>query len=497
MALDPRTPVIVGAGQLTRRPDTFDLEQATEPAEMMAETLRRAEADAGTSGLLAAADSVRVVDCISWKYPDPGAAVAQRVGAHPKQTVYTSTGGNSPQMLLNHTALAISRGEVRVALVTGAEAVFSRRRARQTGTRLDWSSRDDAEGTPGLVLGDDRFGSSNHETTRGLMAPIQVYPLFENALRAAAGETIDEHQVKVSELWARFTEVASRNPHAWSPTPRSAEEIRTVTPDNRMVGFPYPKLMNSNIDTDQAAGLILCSVEAARELGVPEDRWVFPHSGTDAKDHWFFSERENLHSSPAIRIAGAKALELAGVGADDLTHVDLYSCFPSAVQIGAAALGLGLDRPLTVTGGLCFAGGPGSNYATHSVAAMVGLLRDDPDAIGLCSALGWYVTKHAIGIYSAKPPAEGFRHDEPQAEVDATPRREVVEEHDGPVTIETYTVMHAREGHPENGIFACLLDDGRRALGTTTDPDLMKAMTVEDLCGRPGTMRPDGTVEIS
>ena len=494
MPIDPRTPVIVGAGQLTRRLE--DPAEASEPAEMMAEVLRRAADDAGAPGLLARADSVRVVDCISWKYPDPGAAVAERLGASPRQTVYTATGGNSPQMLVNHTASAIQRGELDVALVTGAEAIYTRWRARRTGTHLEWS-KDGGDRAPDLVLGDDRFGSHNAEVNRGLMAPIQVYPVFENALRAAAGEGLDEHQVKVSELWAAFSRVAGGNPYAWSPEPHSAEEIRTVTPDNRMIGFPYPKLMNSNIDTDQAAALILCSAGAARDLGVAEDRWVFPHAGADAKDHWHVSERDDLHSSPAIRIAGRRALELAGVDAGDLDHVDLYSCFPSAVQVAADELGLPLDRQLTVTGGLCFAGGPGSNYVTHSIATMVGLLRDDPDARGLCTAVGWYLTKHAFGVYSGRPPAEGFRHAEPQDEVDALPRREAVERYDGPVTIESYTVMHAREGHPENGIVACLTPEGGRAWGATTDPDVMKAMTVEELCGRAGRLLADGSVVLA
>ena len=383
-----------------------------------------------------------------------------------QDTVKTTPGGNSPQMLLNDTALAIQRGDLDVAVLVGAEAMYTRFRARKAKAWLDWEPQPDA--VPSKVLGDERPGTNDAEMARAIVLPIQIYPIFENALRAAAGESIDEHQAKIALLWAHFSEVAASNPHAWSPEARTADEIATVTADNRMIGFPYTKAMNANLDTDQSAAVIICSVEAARAARVSEDRWVFPWSGADAHDHWFVSERADLHSSPAIRSVGRAALQLAGIGIDDVAHVDLYSCFPSAVQIGAAELGLALDepdRPLTVTGGLSFAGGPGNDYVMHSIATMVDTLRADPGTKGLVTALGWYVTKHAIGVYSTEPPPVGFRHARPQDEIDALPRREQVADHDGPVTIESYTVMHERDGSPAIGIVACLMPDGRRTVG--------------------------------
>jgi acetyl-CoA C-acetyltransferase len=435
---------------------------------------------------------------LSFRYTDPGALVAERLAISPENTVVTSTGGNSPQMLLNDTALAIQSGDIDVAVMTGAEAMYTRFRARKANVWLDWEPQPDA--VPSKVLGDERPGTSEAEMARSIVLPIQVYPVFENALRAAAGETIDEHQTKVARLWSRFSEVAASNPHAWFPQRRTPEEIQTVTADNRWIGFPYTKAMNANLDTDQAAAVIVCSVEAARAAGVPEDRWVFPWSGADAHDHWFVSERANLHSSPAIAAAGRAALELAGTGIDDVAHVDLYSCFPSAVQIGAAELGLGLDepdRPLTVTGGLSFGGGPGNNYAMHSIAAMVDALRADPGSKGLCTALGWYVTKHAVGVYSTTPPPAGFRHARPQAEVDALPRREPVNDYDGPATIDSYTVMHERDGSPVIGLVACLTPEGGRTWANTNEPGLMKSMTLEEFVGRPATVKPGGQLEVA
>jgi acetyl-CoA C-acetyltransferase len=204
----------------------------------------------------------------------------------------------------------------------------------------------------------------------------------------------------------------------------------------------------------------------------------------------FVSNRQDLHSSPAIRVAGRTALELAGIGVDDVRHVDLYSCFPSAVQIGAAELGLSLDRQLTVTGGLSFAGGPWNDYVTHSIATMANVLRDDPGSIGLCSANGGYTTKHAMGLYSTTPPAEGFKWADVQAEVDAvTDDKELAEDSDGPVTIESYTVMHERDGSMGSALVAVLTPDGRRGWATSTDADVMKAMESDDLVGTAADVR--------
>jgi acetyl-CoA C-acetyltransferase len=486
MSLDPRTPILVGAGQLLQR---VAPEEALEPVDMIAEAARRAADDAGAPGLIGAIDSVRIVALLSWRYVNHAALVAERIGASPRETAYTPMGGNTPQTLVNKTASAIAKGELDVALIGGAEAWRTRMAQRKADIKPDWTV--EPEGTaPAIVLGEDLPMTSPAEAAKGIVMPVQLYPVFENALRAAAGRSLDEHLTLISELWARFSEVASTNPYAWIQEAKTAEQIRTPSQSNRMVGFPYTKAMNSNNDVDQSAALIMCSVEAAQRLGVPEDRWVFPLAGADAHDTMFVSNRENLHSSPAIRAIGKTALELAGLGIDDVKHVDLYSCFPSAVEIGAAELGLSLDRQLTVTGGLCFAGGPWNNYVGHSIATMAGIVRQDPGSIGLVSANGGYTTKHAIGLYSTTPPAAGFQWRDVQDEVDATTAaRELAEDHEGAVTIESYTVMHERDGSMTNAIVPCLTPEGRRTWAVSTDADLMKAMTSDDLVGRAATIK--------
>ena len=496
--LDPRTPVIIGVGQLNQRVDQGA--PGLEPTELMVEAVRLAATDAGASrdadAVLAGADEVAAVGVISWRYQDPARIVADTVGALNARSTYTEAGGNYPQTLVNRAALAIQAGDADLVVLTGAEAWRTRTAARTGGGHPDWTKQAEAI-APDTLLGNGEPLAHPGEWARQLMMPIQIYPLFENALRAADGLSIDEHRDRISTLWSGFSEVAAGNEHAWIRRRYSPEEIRTPGPDNRMVGFPYTKLMNSNNAVEQGASVIVASVERARDLGVPTDRWVFPWAGTDAHDHWFVSNRWDLASSPAMRLAGQACLELAGVGVDDLTHVDLYSCFPSAVQIAVRELGLSLDRPLTVTGGLSFAGGPWNNYVMHSIATMTERLREDADAVGLCTANGGFVTKHAFGVYSTRPPATPFRHRDLQDEVDALPRRELAEDHAGPVTVESSTVMHDRDGNPEQAWLATLLDDGRRAWATSTDPDLMKALVTEETAGRAAHLAEDGTLTFT
>src|SRR5581483_967625 len=304
MTLDPRTPVVVGVAQTQRR---LDPAEATEPVDMMVDVLRRAAEDSGAQRpLLERADSIRVPEVVTWPYTDPGALVAARLGAEGAETVYGTMGGNTPQSLVTDAAVGIAAGRHQVVLVVGAEATYTRHRAKKQQVWLEWPKQTGAE--PTRRFGESLPGVTEAEAARGLELPIQIYPILETAVRAARRTTVASHRARIAELWSRYSAVATRNPHAWSPRFRTPAEIATPTPDNRMVGFPYTKAMCAFGDTDQAAALILCSVEAARDAGVPEDRWVFPWCGADTHDHWFLSQRADLHSSPGLRAAGRAAL---------------------------------------------------------------------------------------------------------------------------------------------------------------------------------------------
>jgi acetyl-CoA C-acetyltransferase len=492
--LDPRTPVIVGAGQFLHHADGID--DALEPVALMERAVVEAAADAGLAGP-PNVDSIRVVSLFSWRYGNPAWVLADRLGLAAAELAYTSAGGNIPQTLVNKTALDLTAGRLDAAILVGGEAWRTRTRARRDGITLEWSRAADDEAP--VMIGADLDMTHPAEAERGVYLPVQIYPMFETAIRAAAGRSPDEHLVSISELWAGFSEVAAKNPYAWSRDVKSAEEIRTTSPNNRLVGLPYRKYMNSNNDVDMAAALIMATADTARRLGIAEDRWVFPHAGTDCHEHPYVSNRDSYARTPAIEIGGRRVLELAGLGIDDVALVDLYSCFPSAVQLGARSLGLPLadpGRPLTRTGGLCFAGGPWNNYVMHALATVVAELREQRHDSALIWANGGYATKHAFGVYATTPPVDGFRHDEPQAEVDALPSRELAAAADaaGPVTIEAYTVMHGRDGTPEQAIATALLADGRRGWGLSSDPAVMAALGAGEWVGRPARLDADGSL---
>ncbi len=479
------TPILVGIAQLEQRID--DPLKGKEPLALMEQALRAAAEDAGSSALLSEATSVRVIRGI-WPYKNPAAVLAEALGVPGAESCLTPFGGNFVQTTVNMSALDIQAGRHDVILITGAECGNTQAKVRRAGLNaredLSWQ---EAAGEPDRLIGEDHPMSHPLETELGIRAPIQVYPMFETALRHHLGRGVEEHQEAISELWAGFSAVAADNPHAWIRERRSAEEIRTLSAQNRPVSFPYPKLMNSNSNVDQGAALILTSVEKAKSLGIPEDKWVYPWVGTDAHDHYYVSNRDNFYSSPAIRFAGGRALELAGLTPDDLDFLDVYSCFPSAVQVAARELGLDMTKPLTVTGGLTFAGGPLNNYVMHSIARSAELLRAQPGSRALVTANGGYLTKHAFGIYSTQPPARPYQHADLQAEVDATPKREVVGGVHAEGSVEAYTVMYDADG-PSVAHLAALLPDGRRTWAHCRDAAVLDAMTREEYCGRAVTV---------
>ncbi len=489
---DDRTPILIGAGQYTQR--DVDPAEAKEPLEMMAECARRAAEDAGAdAGLLAKLDAVAVVSIVAWHYQNPPRSLAERLGAQPAEALYTTMGGNTPQWLVNETAQKIATGRTRVALLAGAEAVATVRRAHRQRVTLKWTTSGAGEPT---VIGDARPGTNAHEVAHALQVPIYIFPLFENALRAHRGQSIAQQREMLGTLCSRMSSVAADNPYAWFRIPRSASEITTVTPQNRMIGFPYPKYMNAIIDVDQAAAVLMTSVGEARTLGIDPSRWVYLWGCGDAHDLWYVSERVNYHGSPAIRVAGEKALAMAGIGIDQIDLLDLYSCFPCAVQLNRDMLGVAESdrRPLTVTGGLPYHGGPGSNYSMHAVATMMNRLRAARGQKGLVSALGWYATKHSIGIYATEPNPKPWVREDPQAyqaALDAMPHPALVTEPRGRGTIETYTVMHDRDGQPVKGIVIGRLADGRRFLANTPeDRQILESLMVNEAVGRAGTVAP-------
>jgi acetyl-CoA C-acetyltransferase len=494
MPVNPRTPVLVGYGQVNHHDEATGQANTLEPVDLMAAAAR----EAADPRVLEAVDAIRVVNLLSARYRDAGLLLGQRIGADHPATRYSGIGGNVPQSLVNRACMDIQQGHADIVLVAGAEMWRTRTQLRAAGQRLAYTEQD--ESVPIAQGSDENVPMAGPAEDRiALDRPAYIYPLFEQALRISAGEPVDEHRKRIGELWARFNAVAVHNPHAWIRKPVTAEEIWQQSPKNRMISWPYTKLMNSNNMVDQSAALILTSVEAATRLRIPTERWVYPYAGTDAHDTYAISERAELHRSPAIRIAGARALTLAGLGIDDVDYVDLYSCFPSAVQVAAAELGLSVDdpaRPLTVTGGLTFAGGPWSNYVGHSIATMAELLAANPGRRGLITANGGYLTKHSFGVYGTEPPSSEFRWEDMQSAVDQEPTREAAAEWEGVGTVEAWTTPFDRDGKPEKAFLAVRTPDERRTLALITDPSEAEATVRDDIGGAKVAIGADGIATL-
>ena len=333
-----------------------------------------AAADAASPDLLRAAATITVPKG-SWGYQDAARLVATAIGASDARTVRAELGVLQTAPVVR-AADAIARGEFDVALVVGGEARWRDVRAGITG--LAAPVTDDAGAVPDEVIAPEGMIISNEEIAAGLVSAVSHYAMIENARRRADGQSLDDHAAAVAELWSRFSLVARDNPDAWNRQPMTADDIRRPGPRNKPLAWPYNKWHNSQWNVDQAACLILCSAEAARAHGVPTDRWVFPLAIAQSNHMVPVSRRGQIHRSPGFAVAAATAFRLAGAGIDAVAHVDLYSCFPIAVRTQALELGLGPERPLTVTGGMTFAGGPFDNYVLQSTTRMAQVLRGRP-----------------------------------------------------------------------------------------------------------------------
>jgi acetyl-CoA C-acetyltransferase len=497
--IDPNTPVLIGAGQFTYRGAPS---QCPPPIELCAIAARTAlyNVDLNES-LLADLDGLAVVGFTidaggnTSKLPisrakNPPKALAKALGATPSWLTYTHAGGNTPQALVNEAAERIANGDNKLVLLVGAEFLGSLMKQVHAGEfeALKAHHIDDEE-MPAM-FGDGRPGCTPHEAAHGLEFPANVYPMFENAYRAHLGRDIEAHQATLGDWFAPFSRVAADNPYAWFRTAHSAQDLINVTPNNRMIGFPYPKYLNAIIQVDQSAGVIMASYAHAKSLGVADEKMVFLHGCADTVEKWNLLERRDYHSSPAMRIGIEEAFNMAGKTSANMDFFDIYSCFPIAVQMAAGPLGLTANDPcgLTLTGGLPYFGGPGNNYTMHAIVEAFHRCVREPETFGFINANGWFLTKHAFGIYSTTPTRGPWKRRpkaQYQVQIDALESPAITETPSGKATIEAYTIVHAREGM-RMGIVIGRDSNGARFVANTPKGDV--AM-MEDLQSREGVGR--------
>ncbi len=490
--MDPRTPVVVGVGQSAERIDDPGY-RGMSSVELATAAARAALQDCGADvhAVARAIDTVAGVRQFEISGPVPAPlgkstnyprSVARRVGAEPARSILEVIGGQGPQHLVTEFAGAIASGESEVAMVFGSDAVSTERRYANAGDKPDFSETVDGQ------LEDRGFGYdgifNKYTIGHGLVgAPVQ-YGLLENARRARLRLRPLDYRQRMGELFAPFTKVAAKNRFSASPVERSVSELTTVTDSNRMICDPYTRLLVARDQVNQGAAALVMSVEAARRLGVPEEKWVYLRGHADMVEQALL-ERADLGCSPASVMAARDALAVAGIGVDDVATFDLYSCFPIAVFNICDGFGVATDDPrgLTLTGGLPFFGGPGNNYSMHGIAETVMQMRDRPGQFGLVGANGGIMSKYSVGVYSTEPADWCPDHSAAlQDEVARFSKVPLTVTADGPATIETYSVRY--DWPVRTGIVVGRLDsDNSRFLATTEDEDLVRLMTDTDPLG--------------
>jgi acetyl-CoA C-acetyltransferase len=485
-----RQPVIVGVGQLRnnteRRP-----ERAREPLDLIVDALGRAASDSGAGrAILARADTITIVSVGTWAYDDLPGLVSKMIGAEPRRRTHTDVGGNRPAEALDAAAARIAAGESQVELLAGAEARASLLAIEKAGAEPQWTRQ------PG---GPVQYGESVRGSKRmwahGLMAPVRFYPFYENALRVSLGQTFEEAQLWSGEILSDFTSVASAHGAAWNRQVRSPAEIYTVTPENRYICFPYPLLMNSFPNVDQAAAVVVTSVQAARNAGVAEERMIHVWGGAGATDSKDVLDRLDYSRSPGLEYSLTAALQRGGLEASQLDVIDLYACFPVVPKLGLLTLGLPRTRRVTATGGNTAFGGPGNNFSMHAIASVVDELRAG-GRIGLVYANGEYVTKHHAVLLSRDPHVEGYVGSGDQIRDTSGQGPRVVDDATGEATIETWTVEFDRAGRAATAFVIGRRPDGARfaAISRPGDQALLHRLTdpSQQVIGSSVQVRPEG-----
>jgi acetyl-CoA C-acetyltransferase len=466
-----RVPVIVGIGELTDKPQ--DPGNGLEPLEILERCARLAEEDVGHR-CLRSVDTLRVVNQISWRYADLPGLLARRLRMRSPETIYAPPGGESPVRMLVDAAVDIVAGDSDVALLCGAEAIKSAFSLRATGKVPHWTPED-----PDVPLPVAEDYVSRQAARYGLANPVDVYPLYENATRAAWKLSASEAALESSFLWERMSQVAAQNPYAWSGKPHSAEEIRTPGAANRLIAYPYPKFQVAQIGVNQGAAVLVTHVEAARRWGIPEERLIYIWSGAGAEEPQDFLQRDRYDHSPAMQTVLQEALRLNDIDASDIELYELYSCFPCVPKLARRALGLPPDISPSVTGGLSFFGGPGNNYMTHAICAMVRALRTGKPAKGLLYGNGEFVTKHHAAVLGTAPAPRPPENRHLETSHGAVPR--LLGKYEGSCTVETYTVSYTPRGELDRGAVIARTPQGERVVARVTgsDPSVLKFLTDE------------------
>ena len=463
MDIDPeRVPVIVGVGQAIERDAVVSV----------VELAHRAV-------LAASADAPRVLERIerlSFVAPSfsrasnrPASELAARLRLDPVVCEVSTAGGNSPQWLMNRACAEIAAGRLRTTLLCGAEATRSMRLAEPGADflRISPDAGEAAAGPADPVVGTPLHGLLEaSEIKAKLMRPADLYPVFESALAARAGATPAQWRVRLGALLSR----ALRGRRAQSlrlvsrGTDRRGDRDteRRQPPHGRALHEAHEQLRPGR-SRERTARDEPCAGDGARarrSLRVSLGGCDQHRRGADAASGSRRITGDPGRGAGLFRSGGRRirARSIASISTPAFRSPSRSapprSGSPSTIRAG-----------LTLTGGMSFFGGPGNNYTSHGIAAATLRLRDQ-GGLAYVSGNGGFLSKHSLGIYSAKPRAAGAAFvladtARAQAEIDAA-ALPVTLEAEGEARVDGSTVVYGRDGQVEAAPIIATLNDGRR-----------------------------------
>jgi acetyl-CoA C-acetyltransferase len=484
---DVNIPVVIGIGETIDR--SADPSIGLEPLQLIRLALEKADEDAG-GGFLRNIDSLDVVNVRSWPYANLANEISHAIGAAPRRAVHGPVGGESPVRYLHEAALRIARGESEVAVVVGAEAQSTVTKAERASIRLPWKTESPEE-MPGSRAKDYL---SARAIKLGVAMPVTVYPFYEVASADAWGQTPREAQEETGRLWERYAKVAAENPSAWTKGHHSADEITRLSDSNRLIAWPYSKLMVANPSVNMGAALLVTSLARARAAGVASDRMVHVWGGVAANERRDYMNRDQFSRSHAQDVVLEGALQIAGNRSFDT--MELYSCFPCVPKMAFRTLGAAKDVAPTAIGGLTFFGAPLSNYMTHAICGIVRELRQGK-RLGLVYGQGEFVTKHHAVILSSAPAGAPITDGREASQALCEARYGAVPPAStktiGTATIETFTIIYRRDGSIASGVVILRTDDGRLLARVPANDEKTLSRLIDldrSSIGLAGTLRP-------
>jgi acetyl-CoA C-acetyltransferase len=489
--MDLNTPVLVGIHAIQQRAQ--DPHEAVEAIELMVQAVTAAAQDAGNDALLHRVSTIRVPRGM-WAYADPGRLIGDRIGAPKVHTVLAEL-GVLQQTLITDACVAIAEGREEIAIVSGGETKYRDQLLSRAGETVPETGQGDISPDTHLVPAEPILHPL--ELERGLMMPVRAFAILDNHIRYSEKKSLAEHQSELSELMLAMSEIASGNPAAWQQETLAPEDLLADSKGNRPLSFPYHKRHASNWSVNQASAMIFCSVGVARELNIPEEKWVYPVSSAESWHVVPVFQRGSLGRSKGAELATASALALADRTIEQVDHVDLYSCFPSPVRILQRELGLASDRAVTVTGGMASAGGPLNNYVLQATVRMAEVLRTQPGQTGMTTCVSGFLNKFGAAIWASTAPAKAFQFENVTDEViRQSDTREVAADYEGPATVASYTVVYMND-IPIEAVAVCDVPGGARTVAIARDPVIAAAMLEGEQCGREVLVGKDGALGLT